>query len=65
MACGGCGARRDAAKTAADGKITKYVVTWGDGTTEEHATLPMARVAMSQQTDNAKRRRMRVGSIRR
>jgi hypothetical protein len=35
-----------------------YVVTWGDGKREEFKTVPAARVAMSKETDPAKRRGM-------
>lgn len=57
MACGGCGQRR--AKVLAEGgRKTVYIVTWGNGVREEFDTIPMARVAMSRETDAAKRRGM-------
>jgi hypothetical protein len=60
MACGGCGQRRAKQTSAADGRKTVYVVTWGDGTREDFATTPMARVAMAKQDDPAKRRGMHM-----
>lgn len=60
MACGGCGANRKKQASAADGRKTVYVVTWGDGSREQHDTIPMARVAMAKETDPAKRRGMHM-----
>lgn len=59
MACGGCGQRRAKAATEG-GRKTVYVVTWGEGKPSEYDTLPMARVAMANQTDPAKRRGMHM-----
>ena len=60
MACGGCGARRAAAKGAAPGAVVQYRVTWGDGSDEKFSTYSEARLAMGRQTDQAKRRGMRI-----
>jgi hypothetical protein len=64
MACGGCGARRAARSVGGDGKVTEYKVTWGDGSTNQYASLGEARLAMGAQSDDKKRRGMRVLSIR-
>lgn len=58
MACGGCGANRKKQASAADGRKTVYVVTWGDGSKSEFSTVPMAKVEMAKETDPAKRRGM-------
>lgn len=64
MACGGCGARRSArAGTAEEGTITKYRITWGDGTTELKDTFPQAKLAMGTQSDPVKRKGMRYLSV--
>lgn len=60
MACGGCGARRAAAKGAAPGAKVQFRVTWGDGSNEMFESYPKARLAMGQQADQAKRKGMRV-----
>ena len=60
MACGGCGQRRAKQASAADGRKTVYVVTWGDGERSDYATVAMARVAMAKETDAAKRRGMHM-----
>lgn len=60
MACGGCGRRREV--KAADGSVmvTRYVVTWGDGSTAEYSDVVGARVAMAKEQSATKRRGMRV-----
>ncbi len=65
MACGGCGARRAAQNKAAGGagKVTKYRVTWGDGTSELMDRYQDARLAMGNQKDATKRKGMRVTSV--
>lgn len=60
MACGSCGQRRAKQASAADGRKTVYVVTWGDGSRSQHDTIPMARVEMAKETDPAKRRGMHM-----
>lgn len=64
MACGGCGARR-AARAGSDGvaKVTKYRITWGDGTSELVDSYPEARKAMTLEKSATKRRGMRVTSV--
>ena len=64
MACGGCGANRAARMAAADGKVTKYRVTWGDGTSTLEETLVAARLAMGKQSDPVLRRGMRMTAVR-
>lgn len=60
MCCG-----KDAkVKSAADGRTTVYVVTWGDGAREDFKTIPAARVAMANQKDAAKRRGMHMATKR-
>lgn len=62
--CGGCGQRRAKQASAADGRKTVYVVTWGDGEREDFDTIPMAKVAMSKETDPARRRGMHMATKR-
>lgn len=65
MACGGCGARRAAQNKAAGGagKVTKYRVTWGDGSNDLFAAYSEARMAMGTEKDATKRKGMRVTSV--
>lgn len=60
MACGGCGRRREV--QAADGTVmvTRYVVTWGDGSTSQFDDTVSARMAMAKESAPTKRRGMRV-----
>lgn len=64
MACGSCGQRRAKQASAADGKKTVYVVTWGDGERSQYDTIPKARVAMAKETDQARRRGMHMATKR-
>lgn len=63
MACGSCGQRRQKA-AAEGGRKTVYVVTWGDGERSQYDTIPMAKVAMSKETDQARRRGMHMATKR-
>ena len=65
MACGGCGARRAAQNKAAGGAgtVTKYRVTWGDGSKDLFDSFPEARLAMGNQADATKRKGMRATSV--
>jgi hypothetical protein len=65
LSCGGCGAKRAAANKAAGGagKVTKYRITWGDGSNDLFDTYSAARLAMGDQKDVTKRRGMRVTSV--
>jgi hypothetical protein len=49
---------------AADGKVTKYRVTWGDGTSTLEDTLVAARLLMGKESDATKRRGMRMTAVR-
>jgi hypothetical protein len=64
MACGGCGKRREV--KAADGSVmvTRYVVTWGDGSTAQFDDTVAARMAMAKEESPTKRRGMRVAPTR-
>lgn len=64
MACGGCSSRRTA-RTGVDGvaKVTKYRITWGDGSSELVDSYPQARTTMGSEKSVTKRRGMRVTSV--
>lgn len=64
MACGGCNSRR-AARAGVDGvaKVTKYRITWGDGSSELVDTYQTARTTMGNEKSVTKRRGMRVTSV--
>jgi hypothetical protein len=49
---------------AADGKVTKYRVTWGDGSSDLEETLVAARLSMGRQSDPVLRKGMRMTAVR-
>lgn len=67
MACGGCAAKRNArvaGMSGNDGKVTKYKVTWGDGSADTYDDYSAARLAMGGEKEDRKRRGMRILSVR-